>query len=150
MHARSYSLSIGQRYDGASDDKKRTVSAGTFPRIKAPSFFRRRPSLKTSTSSSSQVCGGSLRSPDRFVCSRRATLDSVIESFRINKDPSSLTPEERLLRNKDASPDAFNARRSVTTSSRSNRTPPSLPRRDFSGNRSGGGGISPITKRIWS
>ncbi|TVY15445.1 putative WD repeat-containing protein [Lachnellula arida] len=146
VHARSYSLSIGQRYDGASDDKKRTISAGTFPRIKAPSFFRRRPSLRTFTSSSSQVCGGSLRSPDRFVGSRRATLDSVIESFRINKDPSSLTPEERLLRNKDASADAFNARRSVTTpSSRSNRTPPSLPRRDFSGNRSGGGGASVLT-----
>ncbi|TVY34258.1 putative WD repeat-containing protein [Lachnellula subtilissima] len=145
VHSRCLSLSIGQRYDGPSDDKKRTVSAGTFPRIKASSFFRRRPILKTFDSSSTQVFGGSLRSPDRFVCSRRVTVDSFIESFRINKDPSSLTPEERLLRNKDASPDAFNARRNVNSPSRPNRNPPSLPRRNFSPNRSGGGGASVLT-----
>lgn len=140
---RCASLSFRHGNDGASDEKKRTVSATTLPRIRVPSFFRRRPQLKTCDSDLSQKSGGSLRSPDRFVPSRRPTIESVIESFRVNKDPYTLSTEERLLRHKDASADAFNPRRSITSpTSRAIRPTPPLPRPDFSVNRSGGGGAS--------
>lgn len=82
-----------------------------------------------------------MRKPDRFVPPRRPTLDSVIESFRIGKDPGSLSPEERLLRRKDTSLDAFNPRRSVTSPTPRPRQASPSARRHFSGNRSGGGGI---------
>ncbi|TVY83256.1 putative WD repeat-containing protein [Lachnellula suecica] len=134
-------------YDGAADAKPQ-ISAATLPRIRVPSLFRRRPrpSLNTVDSSSSQK-SGSLKYPDRFVPTRRPTLDSVVESFRVNKDPVTLSPEERLLRHKDATADAFSARRRVTSPSpRLNRAAPPLPRRNFSRIRSGGsGGASVLT-----
>ena len=115
----------------------------TLPRSQArckTSSFHRRPSLKRAfESNSSTKSTGSLRSPDRFLPSRRPTLESAVQSFRASKDPQILSTDERLLRNKDASPDAFNPRRRVTSLiPRPNRP---LKRRDFSGNRSGGVGM---------
>lgn len=130
---------VGQ-YDGPSDTEKRALSISTMPRINSRiNKFRRRPSLKAFASSSS---AGSFRSPDRFL-PRRPTLDSAVESFRTSKDPRTLTTDEKLLRHKDASPDAFNPRRRVTSPTPSAIRP--VLRRTFSGNRSGSGGGSVLT-----
>lgn len=129
------SPAIANQYDGPSDTEKRALSISTLPRINPrTSNFRRRPSLKTFASSTSS---GSFRSPDRFL-PIRSTLDSAVESFRTSKDPRTLTMDEKLLRHKDASQDAFNPRRRATSPIPSSNRP--VPRRNFSGNRSGSGG----------
>ncbi|KAL5323825.1 hypothetical protein ACEPPN_008367 [Leptodophora sp. 'Broadleaf-Isolate-01'] len=134
------SPAIANQYDGPSDTEKRALSISTLPRINPrTSNFRRRPSLKTFASSTSS---GSFRSPDRFL-PIRSTLDSAVESFRTSKDPRTLTMDEKLLRHKDASQDAFNPRRRATSPIPSSNRP--VPRRNFSGNRSGSGGASVLT-----
>ena len=133
---------ISSKYDGPSDDAKPVWGVTTLPRLNARSkiaSFCRRPSLNACESSPSTGSPGSLRSPDRFLPSRRPTLESAVQNFRVNKDPQLLSSDERILRNKDASPDAFNPRRRVT--SPIPRTNHSITRRNFSGNRSGGGGM---------
>ncbi|KAE8450863.1 hypothetical protein EG329_005776 [Mollisiaceae sp. DMI_Dod_QoI] len=103
----------------------------------------RRPSLRAIRSNLSANSAGSIRAPDRFL-PIRSSLDSAVESFRANKDPQTLSSDERLLRHKDASPDAFNARRHISSPvPRSNR--PILERRNISGRRSGSGGGSVLT-----
>jgi meiosis-specific APC/C activator protein AMA1 len=98
--------------------------------------------LNTFDSNSSQA--GSLRCPDRFVPTRRTALDVATQLFRANKDPATLTTDEKLLRHKDASWDSFNPRRRVTSPiPRANR----LERRNVSRTRSGGGGGSVLTFR---
>ncbi|KAH7407215.1 WD40-repeat-containing domain protein [Cadophora sp. MPI-SDFR-AT-0126] len=131
---------ILSQYDGPSDTEKRAISISTLPRINPrTNNFRRRPSLKAFTSSSST---GSFRSADRFL-PRRTTLNSAVESFRTSKDPRTLTIDERLLRHKDVSPDAFSPRRRATSPIPSPNRP--VPRRNFSGSRSGSGGGSVLT-----
>ncbi|KAG4430502.1 hypothetical protein IFR05_014007 [Cadophora sp. M221] len=131
---------IVSQYDGPSDTEKRALSISTLPRINPrTSNFRRRPSLKTFASSASS---SSFRCPDRFL-PIRPTLDSAVESFRTSKDPRTLTTDEKLLRHKDASLDAFNPRRRATSPIPSANRP--VPRRNFSGNRSGSGGASVLT-----
>ncbi|CZT10126.1 related to meiosis-specific APC/C activator protein AMA1 [Rhynchosporium graminicola] len=128
------------QFDGPSDSEKRALAIATLPRINPrTNTFRRRPSLKAFTSSGSS---GSLRAPDRFL-QRRQGLDSAVESFRASRDPRTLTTDEKLLRHKDASPDAFNPRRRATTPIPNAIRPPT--RRNFSGNRSGSGGGSVLT-----
>ncbi|KAL2073024.1 hypothetical protein VTL71DRAFT_10348 [Oculimacula yallundae] len=131
---------LANQFDGPSDTEKRALSISTLPRVNPrTNTYRRRPSLKAFASSGS---AGSLRAPDRFL-QRRHGLDSAVESFRTSKDPRTLTTDERLLRHKDASPDAFNPRRRATTPIPNAIRP--LPRRNFSGNRSGSGGGSVLT-----
>jgi hypothetical protein len=79
----------------------------------------------------------SIRAPDRYL-PKRPNLDSATESFRANKDPGTLSTDEKLLRNKHASLDAFNSRRRVTSPIPQINRP--SQRRNFSGNRSGSGG----------
>ncbi|KAK2627596.1 hypothetical protein QTJ16_003562 [Diplocarpon rosae] len=128
------------QYDGPSDTEKRVLSTSTLPRVNPRTLnVRRRPSLKVFTSSTSS---GSLRAPDRFL-PKRPTLDSAVESFRASKDPRVLTTDEKLLRHKDASPDAFKPRRRATSP-----IPNAIrhePRRNFSGNRSGSGSATVLT-----
>ncbi|KAF4627377.1 hypothetical protein G7Y89_g10780 [Cudoniella acicularis] len=138
-------LAIRSRYDGTADEEQisRPTTPATLPRLRARSNLFRRPSLKSLDTKTSVKPTSSLRTPDRFLPARRPALDSAIQSFRVNKDPRALTADEKLLRHKDASPDAFNPRRRVTS-------PMSKPsrasaRRNFSGNRSGGGGASVLT-----
>jgi meiosis-specific APC/C activator protein AMA1 len=118
-------------YDGAGEDEAHIIAITTLPRLNHRSkLFRRRPSLKTFS--------GSIRAPDRFL-PRRQTLDSATESFHSNSDPKTLSMDEKLFRNKTASQDAFNPRRRVTSPiPRSSRV---MQRRNFSGNRSGSGGM---------
>ena len=108
---------------------------------------RRRPSIKRFETNGGTKSYGSLKSLDRFVPRRRLTLDLFVESFRANKDPKNLSPDEKLLRNNKATPDAFNPRRSVTSSP----TPVPLQnrplgRRHASANRSGGAGKYKVKK----
>ena len=93
-----------------------------------------RPSLKSFYSgSSAKQSTQSLRSPDRFVASSD-NLNASVQRFRMNKDAAKLSPAERLLRNDNASPDAFSARRSFTTPA-----PPAIGnRRNSSSARPGG------------
>ena len=142
FRVRPASHAISSKYDGSSDEPGVVWGVATLPRLKARSkttAFRRRPSLNAFESTSSTRSTGSLRSPDRFLPCRRPTLESAVQSFRANKDPHVLSTGEKLLRNKDASPDAFNPRRRVTSPIPRPNT--SLTRRNFSGNRSGGGGM---------
>lgn len=111
----------------------------TMPRLssskgKSPGNRHPRPSLKSLYSGSSvKQSTGSLRSPDRFLASAD-NLDTSVQKFRMNKDAAKLSPAERLLRNEDASPDAFSARRSFTTPA-----PPAIGnRRNSSSARPGG------------
>lgn len=117
------------------------LAYSTLPRFNHRSkTFRRRPSLKTFDSGSSIRSVGSIRSPDRFL-PRRPNTASATESFQTSVDPKSLSTDEKLFRNKDASPDAFNPRRTVTSPVPRAHRPASRPeRRHFSGNRSGSGG----------
>lgn len=127
-------------YDGAGDDEGRVLSANTLPRLNpCSSTSRQRASLQTFESGSTLRSTGSLKSPDRFL-PKRPSLASSTESFRSNKDPKTLSTTEKLVRNKEASPDAFNPRRRVTSPvPQAMRSPPQ--RRNFSGNRSGSGGL---------
>lgn len=90
----------------------------TMPRLNSrnsPAKAHPRPSLKSFYSgSSAKQSTGSLRSPDRFLASAD-NLDATVQKFRMNKNTIKLSPAERLLRNDDASPDAFSSRRSFTT-----------------------------------
>ncbi len=130
--------SVSSRFDGADDETTRHVSAVTLPRLRPRMNTFRRPSLRAVRSNLSANSAGSIRAPDRFL-PIRPSLDSAVESFRANKDPQTLSSDERLLRHKDASPDAFNARRHISSPvPRSNR--PILERRNISGRRSGSGG----------
>lgn len=131
------------RYDGPADDEKLPIVPATLPRLNARSkntAYFRRPSLKTFDSNSSSNSGGSLRTPDRFVPRRRPALDSAIQSFRANKDPKVLSTEEKLMRHKDVSLDAFNPRRRVSSPIPQANRP--VTRRNYSGRRSGSGGMS--------
>jgi hypothetical protein len=133
---------MSDRYDGPADDEKLPVTPATLPRLNARSknaTYFRRPSLKTFDSNSCSKSGGSLRTPDRFVPRRRPALDSAIQSFRANKDPKALSTNEKLLRHKDVSPDAFNPRRRVSSPIPQANRPPA--RRNYSGRRSGSGGM---------
>jgi hypothetical protein len=133
------------RYDGPADDEKLPIVPATLPRLNARSkhtAYFRRPSLKTFDSNSSSNSGGSLRTPDRFVPRRRPALDAAIQSFRANKDPKVLSIEEKLMRHKDVSADAFNPRRRVSSPIPQANRP--VPRRNYSGRRSGSGGISKV------
>ncbi|CAG8957758.1 hypothetical protein HYFRA_00000096 [Hymenoscyphus fraxineus] len=137
-----HSSFVKQRYDGPSDEYQ-LPTAATLPRTKPRSVFRRRPQLCTYDSATSQKSTGSLRSPDRFLPARRSAMDFATQTFRSNKDPKSLTLDEKLLRNKEASFDAFNPRRSVTSPIPLANRP--AARRNVSANRSGGGGASVLT-----
>ncbi len=134
------------RYDGPADDEKLPITPATLPRLNARSkntAYFRRPSLKIFDSNSSLNSGGSLRSPDRFVPRHRSGLNSAIQSFRANKDPKVLSAEEKLMRHKDVSPDAFNPRRRVSSPTpQANRR---VARRNYSGrhSRSGGTNLEP-------
>lgn len=132
-----HSSFLKQRYDGPADDCQ-IPAAATLPRTKTRSAFRRRPQLSTYDSTTSQKSTGSIRSPDRFLPTRRSALDFATQSFRANKDPKSLTLDEKLVRNKEASFDAFNPRRSITSPIPLANRP--TGRRNVSANRSGGGG----------
>lgn len=132
---------ITNRFDGAFEETRPTTPA-TLPRVKSRLSSRgyaRRPSLSTFGSAQTLPRTNSSTSPDRFVPARRPGL-STTQSYRSNRDPQSLSKDERLLRNQDATPDAFNPRRRVTSPLPP--TPPPNPRRVFSATRSGGGGIS--------
>jgi hypothetical protein len=95
------------------------------------------PSLKKLQSSDSVRSSCSLKSLDRFL-PRRPALNSAATSFRANKDPQSLSPEEKLLRHSGASTDPFNRRRRATSPTPQ---PAHLTgRRNISANRSGGAG----------
>ena len=126
------------RYDGADEERVGYRSAVTLPRLRPRTNTFHRPSLRTVRSNLSIASTGSIRAPDRFLPAR-PSLDSAIQNFRANKDPKTLSSDEKLLRHKDASPDAFNPRRRVSSPiPRANRTV--LDRRNVSGRRSGSGG----------
>lgn len=95
------------------------------------------PSLKGLRSSDSVRSSCSLKSLDRFL-PRRPALNSAATNFRANKDPQSLSPEERLLRHSGASSDPFNRRRRATSPTPQSSNP--TARRNTSTNRSGGAG----------
>jgi meiosis-specific APC/C activator protein AMA1 len=129
-------------FDGPADDDKPLPAAATLPRHnpRSQNTYFRRPSLKIFDSNSTSNSRGSLRSPDRFVPRRRPDLDSVIQSFRANKEPNALSTEEKLLRHKDVSPDAFNPRRRISSPIPQANRP--ISRRNYSGRRSGSGGMT--------
>lgn len=131
--------------DGPTDHlsvRKRTPTASTFPspkwRPRIPAL--RRPSLLAFDTSSSTHTLSSSRSPDRFVPARGTPPGQSTQSFRTNKDPQSLSPEERLLRNHEASPDAFDPRRRASSPVPQAIRPP--VQRSFSASRVGGGKFS--------
>jgi hypothetical protein len=129
-------------FDGSSD-----VNPVQQPIVCRPnrssSSERPRPALKKFQSSDSVRSSGSLRSLDRFL-PRRPTSNSAGTSFRSNKDPHTLSPEEKLLRHSGASTDAFSPRRTATSP-----TPQSSnsveARRNVSANRSGGTGMESMS-----
>ncbi|KAE9376087.1 WD40 repeat-like protein, partial [Stipitochalara longipes BDJ] len=128
--------------DGPADDEKPLPTPATLPRLNPRSKitgYLHRPSLKTFGFNSTSKPGCSFRSPDRFLPRRRSDLDSVIQSFRANKEPKSLSTEEKLLRHKDVSPDAFNPRRRVSSPIPQANRP--VSRRNYSGRRSGSGSV---------
>lgn len=129
-------------YDGPADDDIPPPAPATLPRLKPrtkDAEYFRRPSLMTFDFSSNSKSGGSIRSPDRFVPRRRPALDSAVQSFRSNKEPKALSTEEKLLRHKDVSPDAFNPRRRISSPIPLANRP--VSRRNYSGRRSGSGGM---------
>lgn len=135
------------RYDGPDDappdHPEHELSASTLPCRRPKTSMYSRPSLKAFHSGSSTKSTSSLRSPDRFL-PRRPILDSAVQSYRVNKDPESLSSSEKLLRNNEASPDAFNPRRRVTSPAPPPNGLPVLPvRRNFTATR--GGGASALT-----
>lgn len=112
----------------------------TMPRLNgrnSPTKAHPRPSLKSFYSgSSANQSTGSLRSPDRFLASAD-NLDATVQKFRMNKDAMKLSPAERLLRNDNASPDAFSSRRSFTTPA-----PPAMGNRRSSASARPGGELT--------
>jgi hypothetical protein len=128
------------RLDGSSDSPKAVLATSTLPRLNSRSSsseFPRRPSFKTFEPSESIKSGESLRYLDRFLPHRRPALNST-QSFRTNKDPQSLTPDEKLLRHSGASLDAFSPRRKVSSPPHQSNLAPA--RRNISANRTGAGG----------
>lgn len=131
------------RYDGPSDPPpdhpKLVLDASMVPNRRLKTSMFRRPSLKALDSNSSTRSTSPLRSPDRFL-PRRPAIDSATQNYRVNKDPQSLSNNEKLLRNNEASPDAFNTRRRVTSPVPPANRPLVRPtRRNFTANRTGGG-----------
>jgi hypothetical protein len=126
--------------DGSADDSKFPKKSRTLPIFnnRSGSSIFRRPALQTfeTCSSTNTNTTGSLRSPDRFL--RRPTLDNSAQSFRVSKDPQSLTSDEKLLRSNEASPDAFDPRRRITCPIAKDGLLP-MPR-DFSANHTRAGG----------
>ena len=116
------------RYDGPCDNPKEHVdpalAASTLPCRHSKAAPRA--CLKALLNASSSRSISSLRSPDRFLPQRPA-LNSASQSYRINRDPESLSTLEKLLRNNKASPDAFSPRRNVTISVPEPSVVPSLP-----------------------
>lgn len=135
---------VTNTFDGAYDEDRPTTPA-TLPRVfsRARDFSHHtRPSLGTFDSAPPTLKrANSTLCPDRFVAARRPGLNSTI-SYRSNRDPHTLSKDERLLRHKDATPDAFNPRRRVTSPIPA-LNPPN-PRRVFSANRSGGGRMNEV------
>jgi meiosis-specific APC/C activator protein AMA1 len=145
---KSYSKTVKfrGRYDGPDDappdHPEPETGASGLPSRHPRTLTCNRPSLKAFHSNSSKSTR-SLRSPDRFL-PRRPILDSAVQSFRVNKDPESLSNSEKLLRNNEASPDAFNPRRRVTSPVLASNGLPVLPvRRNLTPTR--GGGASALT-----
>lgn len=133
---------IAKSLDGSSEHPRPLPVASTLPRRSHrsrhsdSSEFCPGPSLKKFQSSDSVRSSCSLKSLDRFL-PRRPALGSAATSFRSNKDPQSLSPEEKLLRHSGASTDPFNRRRRATSP-----TPQAAHltgRRNISANHSGGG-----------
>lgn len=125
-----------QCFDGPSDEFKPMIGSETHRQIHPQarvSIGKDPKALRTESFKK----GGSLKSPDRFLPMRRLTLDSAIDSFRANKDPITLTSDERLVRNKYASVDSFSQRRRVSSPIPLGNKPRQA--RTFSGNRNGGG-----------
>lgn len=126
--------------DGPSDDSKASKKSRTLPIFskRSESSVFQRPSLRTfdTCSSTNTTTTGSLRSPDRFL--RRPTLDNSTQNFRVNKDPYTLTSDEKILRSNEASPDAFDPRRRTTCPIAKDGNPP-IPR-DHSANHNRAGG----------
>jgi hypothetical protein len=125
------------RFDGSSD---LNPAVSTIPRCihRSGSSERPRPTLKKFQSSDSVRSSASLRSLDRFL-PRRPTSNSAGTSFRANKDPQTLSPDEKLLRHSGASVDAFSPRRRAT--SPTSQSDHIAARRDISASRSGGAGM---------
>lgn len=122
-------------FDGSSDLNS-VQQPHVHSKNRSTSSERLRPALKKFQSSDSVRSSGSLRSLDRFL-PRRPTSNSAGTSFRSNKDPHTLSPEEKLLRHSGASTDVFSPRR------RANSPIPQMTnlvaaRRNVSANRSGG------------
>ena len=131
------------RFDGPSEThtehSQSASGASTLPcrRPKASP----RPSLNVLKSGTSSRSTSSVKSPDRFL-PQRPVVSSASQSYRVNKDPESLSSHEKLLRNNEASPDAFSTRRSVTAPV----PPPNglvvFPvRRNITANRGGGASV---------
>ena len=75
----------------------------------------RRPSLRAlELSAGPSAAISSSRSPDRFLAPRRPVLEPSSSSFHSNKDPSTLSTEERLLRDPSVSLDAFDSQTNST------------------------------------
>ena len=136
LHGKNRCMSVPKsHFDGSSD---LSPAASIIPRRtdrSSSSEGRPQPSLKKFQSSDSVRSSSSFRSLDRFL-PRRTTANSASTSFRANKDPHSLSPEEKLLRHSGASVDAFSPRRRATSP-----TPQPIritTRRNISANRSGG------------
>ncbi|KAJ8059812.1 hypothetical protein OCU04_011443 [Sclerotinia nivalis] len=107
------------RFDGASDSPRTpmTSSSSTLPRFNIKSRPTLSNTLRARTSVDSTQTRkslSSLHSPDRFLPVLKRS-DSAAQSFRANKDPGTLSPYERLMRNSSASLDAFNPRRRATS-----------------------------------
>lgn len=134
---------LKSRFDGSSDVGPVASTIPHKPNRTSSSEHHPRSTLKKFQSSDSVRSSGSLRSLDRFL-PRRSTVNSASTSFRANKDPQSLSPEEKLLRHSGASIDAFSPRRRATSPSPQ---PSRLSaRRNISANRSGGAGTGLIFK----
>lgn len=127
--------------DGSADDAKCPKKSHTLPifNTRSGSSIFRRPALQIfdTCSSPNTNTTGSLRSPDRFL--RRPILDNSAQSFRVSKDPRSLTSDEKLLRSNEASPDAFDPRRRITCPIARDGLSP-IPR-EFSANHTRAGGV---------
>lgn len=88
--------------------------------------FRRVRALKSKPTGTNKAPCGSLRSPDRFLPASGFT-DATVKKFHTNKDPQQLSWAEKILRNIDASPDAFFPRKLHL-----NLSPPGADRRSSS------------------
>lgn len=128
------------RFDGSAEDSKPPPVGATLSRLSRranSSDFFSRPTVKKLQSSDSIRSSCSQRSLDRFL-PRRPTLNSAATSYHANKDPQSLSPEEKILRHSGATPDAFSPRRRATSPTPRSRN--LIARRNLSANNSGGSG----------